>query len=80
MNDRTYVIRLEGLNTGSKGLSKRQTKGRKNAGVRDGLTKSNGAGKKTFETLLVSNIIESIRKKEFEKSVSMGERCCSQKY
>lgn len=63
MNDRTYVIRLEGLNTGSKGLSKRQTKGRKKAGVRDGLTKTNGAGKKTFETLLVSNIIESIRKK-----------------
>lgn len=23
MNERTYVIRLEGLNTGSKGLSKR---------------------------------------------------------
>ena len=43
MNDRTYVIRLEGLNTGSKGLSKRQTKGRKKAGVRDGLTKTNGA-------------------------------------
>lgn len=43
MNERTYVIRLEGLNTGSKGLSKRQTKGRKKAGVRDGLTKTNGA-------------------------------------